>query len=297
MKSFFHNLRKKLNAPFPFEDNKRKIAGLTIGISTFVALFLLLFQPFGISDLETGYKIPKILGYGLVTALAMLIVYLALPAIFKKFFKQENWTVKKEIFTLSGLILLIALFNFIYSYITCLTCRYYPESILEAIVLTISSTLAVGIFPVIAVVFINQHRFTKTHLQKAQEINKQLQNKLKQESKKSVISLKSGKNKQILIAAENLIFIEADDNYALVRYEKKSGEIEKEMIRSSLKNIEAQINRQDIVRCHKSYIVNIKRIEKISGNAQGYTLNLDTGDIQVPVSRTYARKVLPKITV
>ena len=60
------------------------------------------------------------------------------------------------------------------------------------------------------------------------------------------------------------------------------------LLRSSLSRLEAQIiDRSNIVRCHRSYVVNLDRVERVTGNAQGYKLHLFGGQFQVPVARRY----------
>jgi len=50
--------------------------------------------------------------------------------------------------------------------------------------------------------------------------------------------------------------------------------------------------KQNIVRCHKSYIVNAKKVNKIHGNARGYFLNIKNIDFSIPVSRNFPKELL-----
>jgi DNA-binding LytR/AlgR family response regulator len=43
--------------------------------------------------------------------------------------------------------------------------------------------------------------------------------------------------------------------------------------------------KQNIYRCHKSYLVNLAKVNHVSGNAQGYKLHLKDVEDQIPVSR------------
>ena len=62
---------------------------------------------------------------------------------------------------------------------------------------------------------------------------------------------------------------------------------EKPLLRSSLSRLEKQIDQPHIVRCHRSYVVNINRVERVTGNAQGYKLHLFAGQFLIPVARQY----------
>ena len=47
-----------------------------------------------------------------------------------------------------------------------------------------------------------------------------------------------------------------------------------------------------IIRCHKSYIVNTKYVNKVTGNARGYLLKCNILDFYIPVSRKFSKKSL-----
>jgi len=54
----------------------------------------------------------------------------------------------------------------------------------------------------------------------------------------------------------------------------------------TIKNLDTQLTDfAEIIKVHRSYLVNLHQIEQISGNAQGYRLKLYGGIIGVPVSR------------
>lgn len=46
-----------------------------------------------------------------------------------------------------------------------------------------------------------------------------------------------------------------------------------------------------IIRCHRAFLVNIRMVVKVDGNSQGYKLNLEGCEEEVPVSRAYAKEV------
>ena len=89
---------------------------------------------------------------------------------------------------------------------------------------------------------------------------------------------------------EDLLYIESADNYSSILF-KKEGKREKELLRSSLSRLETQIENPRVVRCHRSYIVNLDHVISVTGNAQGYKLHLgDSGDT-IPVARKYSHLV------
>ena len=87
-------------------------------------------------------------------------------------------------------------------------------------------------------------------------------------------------------------FIEAADNYVMVYY-LNAGKLEKLMIRNSLKNIEWRFRDKGLVRCHRSFIVNI-RLVKLFRRQEGEVM-LDFGDEKIPsipVSKGYSEGVM-----
>ncbi len=58
------------------------------------------------------------------------------------------------------------------------------------------------------------------------------------------------------------------------------------VLRTTLKSISEAFEGIDkILKCHRSYIVNLHKVSRFSGNAQGYKLHFREGEELVPVSR------------
>jgi DNA-binding LytR/AlgR family response regulator len=101
-----------------------------------------------------------------------------------------------------------------------------------------------------------------------------------------VLTAENGKD-TLQLTRTGLLAIESSDNYCTVFY-MKNGQLAKELIRSSLSRLEHQLGEgTPFARCHRSYVVNLDRVERVSGNAQGYKLHLLNGQVVVPVARKY----------
>lgn len=60
-----------------------------------------------------------------------------------------------------------------------------------------------------------------------------------------------------------------------------------------MKNFEALFSdKTKIVRCHKSYFVNLNKVKTTSGNARAFYLHLEELDFQIPVSRNFSKKII-----
>ena len=101
-------------------------------------------------------------------------------------------------------------------------------------------------------------------------------------------------NLKLSIKIDNLFYIEAADNYINICYENKE-KITKFCIRNTLKNIETMDLDPDLVRCHRSYIINFKKVKVLKKEKDGLFVELDNKDIpDLPISKTYTDKVLEK---
>ncbi len=102
---------------------------------------------------------------------------------------------------------------------------------------------------------------------------------------------------RISIAQENVLYIESSDNYITIHYLNKS-QITGFLLRNSLKWMDEHLSSDSpMVRCHRSYIVNLDRVKVLRKTKDGIFLELDalqTPDI--PVSKTYYEKVMKKFS-
>lgn len=96
---------------------------------------------------------------------------------------------------------------------------------------------------------------------------------------------------------DNLYYIESDDNYIKVWYTDSKGELKQYMLRCRLKTVEESFKGSSLVRCHRKYIVNIKKVGMLRKESEGYVLDLDNESIPpITVTKTYTDKVLSHFT-
>jgi len=97
---------------------------------------------------------------------------------------------------------------------------------------------------------------------------------------------------KLSIKIQDLVFLEAADNYVIIHF--KSGHTQKRfLLRNTLKNLERQLEGWPLLRCHRSFMVNIDQIKMLKRGHNQFSLWLDeSGSISVPVSKGY----IPKVT-
>lgn len=96
---------------------------------------------------------------------------------------------------------------------------------------------------------------------------------------------------------DSLYYVESDDNYIKVWYTDVKGELKQYMLRCRLKTVEESFKGSSLVRCHRKYIVNIKKVKVLRKESEGYMLDLDNESIApITVSKTYTDSVLSHFT-
>ena len=98
---------------------------------------------------------------------------------------------------------------------------------------------------------------------------------------------------KLSVKLDNLYYIKAEDNYINVFYQR-SGTIASYLLRCKMKTIEDNCaETSSLMRCHRSYIVNIRKVSVLHNEADGFVLDFEREGLEsIPVSKTYSQKVL-----
>jgi len=117
-------------------------------------------------------------------------------------------------------------------------------------------------------------------------------------AKKNLVAFPDEKGElKISIMLENLLYVDSADNYATIHYLNKS-KLSHYLIRNSLKWMEENLTKDSpLVRCHRSYIVNLDKVKVLRKTKEGIFLELDTDSTpDIPVSKTYYERVMSKFS-
>lgn len=287
-----------LNQPYPTEDSTARNLVKSVGFGAFVGLFLLVFQPFGLDAWQTSAKTLKILGFGGVTLVVMLANVLLLPVLWPTYFSDKGWTVGKEIVRIMAVVIVIAIGNRLY-----LGWLLDQPISVSGWMWAIGVTVSIGIFPAVGsvvldyIIQLKRYSLAAGALPVHSPIPHSIptitgMNDLLEASPDSTVTLIADNEKDTLtMLFRDLLFIESSDNYCTIVY-LKNGQVAKPLLRSSLSRLEKQIAQAHIVRCHRSFVVNLDRVERVTGNAQGYKLHLSNGQFQIPVSRQNSESII-----
>ena len=271
---------QSLRKPYPFRDNKITDIALPVLIGTFIGLFLLVFKPFGLhhsTDLAGGLKIS---GYGLITILVTYIFLRLLPHFLVKLINESKWTVVKEILYINLMLIFIAVGNLMY---TSIIFQNNFSLNLQNLATMGMYTFSVGILPCTILIMQNHSKLYNRNVKESESIQLDTA-KEKQQFEKNIQITTDSRN--IEIHLDQLLYIETVGNYAKV-FNLIDGQVTNTLARSTMKNIDQQITSDHIIRCHRSYIVNLVKVIDVKGNAQGFKLSLEGSQEKVPVSRKF----------
>ena len=280
-------IKEYINQPYLRIANKWK---LIIIISLFIALFMLLFQPFGLSYYQSNYKPIVLLGYGGVTFIILIINLFVITRIFEKWF--SNWTIGKQILWLSWIIFTIGTGNYFYS------SMIFPMFAgIKGFIIFQLFTVVVGIFPVVAVTLISYNIKLAHNLKTAAEVNDLLIAKpINRHIEKAIVLIADNGKDKLEVELSNLIYIESVGNYIQVYY-WQDNKIAKMLLRGTIKRIESETAQySSLVKCHRAFIVNMDNVESVKGNSQELKLVLKNIEIEIPVSRNHSQKIINSLS-
>ncbi len=231
-------------------------------------------------------------GYGLITFVVLSFFETVVQRMFPSVFNEETWTVGKAILWLWIIIFMIGICNTAYFWILCLNTE---DSRGAGIMLFYTSV--VGIFPfalgIIGRFTILYHRYK----QRAEELSLLNigENNHDDDADYAIALFQDNKKSKVFLQAKQILLIESAENYINI-YSHAGTELKKMMIRCTLQSAEesTQVTPM-LVRCHRSYIVNLAAVSKLFGNAQGYKLQVASVEKPVPVSRKYEKAVVEQL--
>ncbi|MBA4304170.1 MAG: LytTR family transcriptional regulator [Sphingobacteriaceae bacterium] len=279
---YFARMFRILQQPYPLNESRANRQRRNVLFGLFVSLFLWLFQPFGIAGLP-HFELHA-LGYGLVTSASMFAVTAMLMALFPQLFREKHWTTGKEIAVTMLHIAFIGGANALYT-----TWALGGGWSLGRLLFFELVTIGVGIFPVAGSYMVNQWILEKRYREGALALNadlKEVQPNNANPASSELLIKGDNQDEVVQLHWNELLLVQAAENYMELVYES-AGKVHTQLLRKSMKQLEVDLAPYPaLLRCHKSYVVNLQRVVRTSGNAQGYRLHLDAGGHEVPVSRS-----------
>ena len=108
------------------------------------------------------------------------------------------------------------------------------------------------------------------------------------------VTIKADVNDQLEIDPQQFLYAEAQDNYVRIVWQDNNL-LKSKLMRISFNRLLPQFNRDFILRCHRSFLVNIQHRFSVTGNSRGYRLHSSFFNFEIPVSRSLASEVLNRL--
>ena len=280
MKSF-------LTRTYPFKQSPHWLRdSIVYGVVIWAILFVL--QPFGFS-MYRGSKFLVAALFGLVTS-GCYAVY-SLSVVRTLHARVKPWRIWHQAFTVLGLILFIAVCNFIlFSFIF-----KYPIT-LRFFLAFLYWTMIIGIIITTLAIVIDYNRNLRDRMEEL------LSNTTEEQKDISItISDHNVRGNDLTIPINDLLYIEAQKNNVSVCF-VKDGKPQTTEIHTTLTAVAEELkDYENIFQCHRSFIVNVNNITSARGNSNGYQLTLGKATVRrdsgntcpaiIPVSRSYVPRL------
>lgn len=284
------SLTKILREPFPYNYSGTGNIRSAAYFGVFITAFLLLFQPFELNRFDTASLIVIAFLYGSVTFSCIFICNIIFPRLFPAIFKEAEWTTGKQILFIMLTVLLVGIVNYLVSPLLVNTkLNLYYAIWFQGI------TLAIASLPVSLYILFRQNRLLKKFSEEARLLESKLEQKKKEFPEKPAPVNIQEQNKltlasyyqdeKISLWPHELYLVESASNYIKI-YHKQNDKLVYTIIRSTIKKTEQSLLPYlFFFKCHRSYIINLDKVEHVEGNAQGFKVKIEKHETLIPVSR------------
>jgi len=228
-------------------------------VSLWLVVLLVLIAPFDASDLSFAIRLRILPPYGIISFLGYMAI---VPLQNFLFVKLKKWNVVLEAIIILSYNILVLFGSYSY-YKTSIINGTYPFT-----VFTFQVYYPI-FFILLPIIIFGRWYLTKRIAQKQGGL---------------ITLIGDNRHDLLKISPSDLICISSADNYVEISY-LKNKELQKKLLRSTLKNIQEQ--RPELLKVHRSHIINPDHIKEWVGSN---TLQLTK--MQVPISKNYKPKIM-----
>ncbi|WP_423126473.1 LytR/AlgR family response regulator transcription factor [Gaoshiqia sp. Z1-71] len=275
------NFSHFLNQPFTLLDETRHRWVLIAFCTIFGIIFINVFVPFNINrwSNDSGFaQFMRLSGFGIIAGLILF---------FSQIVVRKLWAIKKYrnftfILWFSGEMTLMSMAFLFYQSHQLSVIRF-----LKDIPDSIKYTLPGILIPYsLSLLFISQI------------VSRNRLNELKTKAGKSGFDptlLDFPDEKGVVrfsVASDHVYYLESADNYVIVFY-LSGNKLAKQLLRSSMKNMEMLFSGLPFKRCHRSFMVNLQKIEFVNHGNANCSVKLSGVEKLIPVSRKFYPEFKP----
>ena len=257
--------------------NRREKLYFTILTGLFVSFFLLFFQPFGVNNYDPHERIT--LQFFLLTMLMGLIVFTLLAInefiVFPILIKQQTrktmvaWIVCSMVWLSTGIFFF---YNFLGDWHDFRWISYFSF---------IGNIGILSLIPIAGILLYIKIRDLRTSLESAHAYTHG-----SEEGDQLLVFKADNLKDHFSLPLKYFVYMESEDNYVAI-YHIKNDSLSKTLLRKSLKSIQQENHHKALIRCHRSFIINLMHLQKVYGNRNKLSVFLAQVTDPIPVSRQY----------
>ncbi|MBE0653097.1 MAG: LytTR family transcriptional regulator [Bacteroidales bacterium] len=263
---------KFLNEDFDLLDNRKDRLLMIVICLAFSVLFINIFVPFNINRWTSDSGIIQFLrlsSYGVIVSGVFLFTQFPL----RKWFGILHFKIKTYIL---WILIELSLISLVYIFLYGNPVGNFLNDFTFSIKYTFLGILIPYVFSLLCIYYQKQKSEIKT-----------LNTKIKFPDKTKLTTFKDeNENVKFSVVNSDLLFLESTDNYVTVYY-LNNGKIHRNLIRNTLKRLEDNNLPNNLIRCHRSYIVNIQNIEFVRKAKKTLQIKLKNYNTLLSVSQKY----------
>lgn len=270
--------------------DKRYLFGSVIFIMTFSFMFMAIYTPFSNT---AWFAVTNRLDLGMTTAFYVVAVSIMCVSkmLMNAMQSRVRFTYARYILWALAEILVIALF---YTHFTHAYVKPEDYDMLSIFVKALACILMIVAIPYSILTLYAAYRDKTEELEMLQ-----YEMSLSDEAAVSYPSLVNlydyNGTLKLTINSDSLYYMESQDNYVKIHYENQ-GKLLSYMLRCRTKAIEENLAETSMVRCHRSYMVNVMKINHIKKGGKVRYIVLANDQIKpIPVSKSYLNNLIEKI--
>ncbi|WP_291906024.1 LytTR family transcriptional regulator DNA-binding domain-containing protein [Chitinophaga sp. CB10] len=270
-------LREEMKRPFTLLDNTGNRIAFIAFSAVFSFCFMYIFLPFNINKWYEGQRLSLIAILGIFTLCGSVAMACTQFILFRIRWRRHISNAGYLLWVMAEVALIGLIVTVVNSAINTNIFLTFAEfcSTLPYIALIIAIPYCLSLL----------WFYTRQKIQEVQKLEHTRQQVMPADS---TLQIRDEHDKPVLsIHPEKLLMVKAEDNYVHVFY-LAGATMKKELIRTSLKKVEAEIAPFGFNRSHRSYIINTSRVVLFRKQNKGYILHLEgLDDMEVPVSGSY----------
>ena len=268
MDRFFHT-------PFPYLDRLRYRLLHVLIILVISILFLVVFEPFRINDwirypewLETLGLVSVGLCIALTIAFSQLLLRTLIPI-------QRFTYIHLAVWILAEILLASIIATALYADFS----RNFFHELLSSLKFITTGLVLPYAFSILILILLQQRNRIPSGVQGVSLENPDL------------VHIRDERGQvKFSVRKDYILYLESADSYVSIYYLPES-EMKKEMVRTSMKKMEAFLQPHGLVRVHRSFMVNMENVQWMKKEGRIYRIKMKSCETIIPVSRGYISSV------